>query len=299
MSKHFDNLVTQLDKLARHNRQGSFRTRQRYYEAVLRFCRFLAGRYRLERLANIAPKHIFAYVEFLQAGGKAPSTIKTDLAAIRFFHDLMPSPRYELPNNSGLFLQRRTIGGIDRTWSAPEFNRMLVCALAAGREDYITILYLGRYAALRIHECFRMDTATAAKAIKGAALTIKGKGGLVRTVPLNTIVTDRLKKHLETTPRGQKLFVLYGKPTHKAIKDFQTFLTANRLYAQDAGSTRPMTFHGLRHTQAAEWYVEFTKQGQTPYQARKAVSKLLGHGRDDVTRIYLASLGREGGADGK
>ena len=61
MSKHFENLVFQLDKLARHNRQGSFRTRQRYYyEAMSRFCRFLAGRYRMERLANIAPKHVFA-----------------------------------------------------------------------------------------------------------------------------------------------------------------------------------------------------------------------------------------------
>ena len=27
MSKHFENLATQLDKLARHNRQGSFRTK--------------------------------------------------------------------------------------------------------------------------------------------------------------------------------------------------------------------------------------------------------------------------------
>lgn len=299
MSKHFDNLVTQLDKLARHNRQGSFRTRQRYYEAMLRFCRFLAGRYRLERLANIAPKHVFAYVEFLQASGKAPSTVKTDLAAIRFFYDLMPSPRYELPSNSELFLQRRTIGGIDRTWSTPEFNRMLMCALAAGREDYITILYLGRYAALRIHECFRIDTATAAKAIKETALTIKGKGGLVRTVSMSDILLERFKKHLKATPRGHKLFVSDGVSAHKAIKDFQAFLAANRPYAQDAGSDRPMTFHGLRHTRAAEWYVEFVKQGQTPYQARKAVSKLLGHGRDDVTRIYLASLGKEGGADGK
>lgn len=126
MPKHFENLVTQLDKLARHNRQGSFRTRQ------------------------------------------------------------------------------RRIGGLDRTWSVPEFNRMLMCALAA-----------------------------------------------------------------------------------------------NRLYAQDVGSDRPMPFHGLRHTRAAEWYVEFVKQGQTPYQARKAVSKLLGHGRDDVTRIYLASLDKGDGADGK
>lgn len=299
MSKHFDNLVTQLDKLARHNRQGSFRTRQRYYEAMLRFCRFLAGRYKLERMANIAPKHVFAYVEFLQAGGKAPATIKTDLAAIRFFHDLMPNPRYELPDNSELFLQRRAIGGIDRTWSTAEFNRMLMCALAAGREAYVTVLYLGRYAALRIHECFRIDTAAAAKAIKEIALTIKGKGGLVRTVPLNDIVLDRLKKHLETTPRGHKLFVPDGVPTHKAIKDFQAFLAANRPYAQDAGSDRPMTFHGLRHTRAAEWYVEFVNQGKTPYQARKAVSRLLGHGRDDVTRIYLASLDKGDGADGK
>lgn len=296
MSKHLDNLIAQLDRLARHNRQGSFRTRRRYYEAMLRFCRFLAGRYRLERLANIAPKHIFAYVEFLQAGGKAPSTIQTDLAAIRFFHDLMPDPRYELPGNSELLLQRRTFGGVDRTWSAPEFNRMLMCALAAGREDYITILYLGRYAALRIHECFRIDTATAAKAVKEAALTIKGKGGLVRTVPLNIILLDRLKLHLEATPRGQKLFVSNGVPTHREIKSFQSFLAANRLYAQDSGSDRPMTFHGLRHTRAAEWYVEFVKQGQTPYQARKAVSQLLGHGRDDVTRIYLASLDRKEGA---
>lgn len=217
MSKHFENLVTQLDKLARHNRQGSFRTRQRYYEAMLRFCRFLAGRYKLERLANIAPKHVFVYVEFLQAGGKAPSTIITDLAAIRFFHDLMPSPRYELPSNSELFLQRRTIGGVDRTWSTPEFNRMLMCAPAAGREDYITILCLGRYAALRIHECFRIDTATAAKAVKEAALTIKGKGGLVRTVPLNAIVTDRLKKHLENTPADKNCsFQTINPPTKRS-----------------------------------------------------------------------------------
>lgn len=238
-------------------------------------------------------------MEFLQAGGKAPSTIKTDLAAIRFFHDLMPNPRYELPDNSELFLRRRRVGGVDRTWSAPEFNRMLMCALAAGREDYITILYLGRYAALRIHECFRMDTATAAKAFREGVLTIKGKGGLVRTVPLNDVLRERLNRHLAATPRGQKLFIPDGVPTHKAIKDFQAFLAANRLYAQGAGSDHPVTFHGLRHTRAAEWYVEFVKQGQTPYQARKAVSKLLGHGRDDVTRIYLASLDKGDCGDGK
>ena len=37
----YHTLVTQLDKLARHNRQGSFRTKDRYYEAVKRFCAYL------------------------------------------------------------------------------------------------------------------------------------------------------------------------------------------------------------------------------------------------------------------
>lgn len=298
MSKQYENLLFQLDKLHRHNRQGSFRTRQRYYEAMQRFCRFLADEYHVERLANIAPKHIFAYVTRLQEKGRSASTIKTDLSAIRFFHDLIPSPRYELPGNDSLMLQRRTFGEENRTWSTPEFNRMLMAALGAGREDYVTILYLGRYAALRIHECFRIDTATAEKAVKENALTIKGKGGLVRTVPLNDLLVKRLQLHLETTPRGHKLFVSDDKQTHEAIKRFQVFIYLQRQSIQDPGSTRPMTFHGLRHTRAAEWYQEFIQEGKNPYEARKAVSKLLGHGRDDVTRIYLASVKEKSGADG-
>ena len=56
MTNHYLNLMTQVDKLHRHNRQGSFKTRARYYEAMQRFCRFLADAFRLERLANIAQK---------------------------------------------------------------------------------------------------------------------------------------------------------------------------------------------------------------------------------------------------
>ena len=50
-------LVSQLDKLARHNRQGSFRTKERYYEAMKRFCAYLADEFRLQKLENISGKH--------------------------------------------------------------------------------------------------------------------------------------------------------------------------------------------------------------------------------------------------
>ena len=157
----YQTLVTQLDKLARHNRQGSFRTKDRYYEAVKRFCAYLAAHYHLQKLENISGKHLVSYVLYLQAQGKSASTIKTDLSAIRFFHDKMSCPKYTLPDNGalGVALERRRFGQQDRTWTNSEFGKLIGRAMAEEREDYILALYLARYAGLRIHECFRMDTA--------------------------------------------------------------------------------------------------------------------------------------------
>ena len=52
-------LLAQLDKLARHNRQGSFRTKERYYEAMKRFCAFLADAFRLQKLSNSTCRRLF------------------------------------------------------------------------------------------------------------------------------------------------------------------------------------------------------------------------------------------------
>ncbi len=79
----YNSLIAQLDKVARHNRQGSYRTKERYYKAMKRFCRFLAEEYHLQKLANIAPKHLNAYIVKLQAEGKsaAPSRLIWRLSA--------------------------------------------------------------------------------------------------------------------------------------------------------------------------------------------------------------------------
>lgn len=62
-------------------------------------------------------KILTAYVLRMQESGKAVSTIKTDLAAIRFFHDKMSRPKYRLPTNDELAaeLERRCFGGTNRT----------------------------------------------------------------------------------------------------------------------------------------------------------------------------------------
>ena len=293
----YNSLVAQLDRLARHNRQGSFRTKERYYEAEKRFCAFLAEEFRLQKLANVSGKHLVNYVLTMQEQGKSASTIKTELAAIRFFHDKIENAKYRLPDNSelGVELERRSFGGVDRSWSEAEFDRMLELALEAGREDYIIALCLGRLAGLRIHECFRIDTAIAEKALRENAITIKGKGGKIRTVPIeDERITVILRKRLAATKRGHKRLVSDDMRTDVAIAELQQFIAAHRDIIRDEGHDHPLTFHGLRHTYAVEKYKALLASGKTELDAHYEVSRLLGHERPDVTDIYLASLNEPG-----
>ncbi len=286
----YQNLLVQLDKLYRHCRQGSYQTRARYYEAMKRLCRYLADTYHLERLANLAPKHIEAYAAHLRQEGKSPSTIKTDLAAIRFFHDQMPNPRYELPSNQELALERRAFGTVDRAWSEEEFRRMCALAEADGKEDYVTLFHLARDTGLRIHECFRIDTSMVRHALRTHALTVTCKGGLRRTVGLSDDLRGRLRRQAEQTARGQKLFVAPEEQTHTAINTLQAYILLNRSRVQDPGAARDITFHGLRHTFAAEQYKALTARGLSREAAEQRVAELLGHRRRDMARIYLTSV---------
>ena len=298
-NKIYINLLAQFEKLFKHNRQGSFRTKYRYAEAYKRFLVFLSEVYRLEKIANVAPKHVYAYTDKLVQTGKSTAYIKPELAAIRFWHDQIPNPKFRhLPDNKELNLARRKYGGVDRTWSHREFNMGIVRATALGREDYVTILCLARYAALRLHECFRIDTLTAAVTLKTGTLRIKGKGGLVREVPINLTIEIQFEKMLAVTPRGHKLFVQPDDKTHLAMHRFQNFISRYKADIQDFSSTRPLHFHGLRHTRACEWYIELLERGISERQARLEVAKLLGHGRDDVVKVYLASLQKDGDVDG-
>ena len=221
----YHTLVTQLDKLARHNRQGSFRTKDRYYEAVKRFCAYLAVHYHLQKLENVSGKLI----------GRA---------------------------------------------------------MAEEREDYILALYLARYAGLRIHECFRMDTAMAERALRENALTVKGKGGKIRIVPIeDDRITMMLQRLLDKTERGHKLLVPDDIPTDRVINAMQQFILRHRdAICDPTAPDRRITFHGLRHTYAAEKYIALVNGGMTPLDAHFTVSRLLGHERPDVTNIYLASV---------
>ena len=145
---------------------------------------------------------------------------------------------------------------------------------------------------MRIHECFRIDTATAEQALRENAITIKGKGGKIRTVPINEQIAIAMREQLKRTKRGHKLLVPDDMHTNRAINQLQFFLYSNREDFQE-DADRPLTFHGLRHTYAAEKYMDLIQNGTSALDAHFEVSRLLGHERADVTNIYLASLPKE------
>jgi integrase/recombinase XerD len=289
----YKNLMNQLNKMARHNRQGSFETKDRYYEAVDRFARHLADLFNLQKFSNVSGKHLSSYVEYMQEQGLAASTIKTDLSAIRFFHDKCEKVRHLLPDNKalkeeyGVDLERRTFGGVDRTWSEKEFKAMVDHAKTLGRKDISDMIQLARYQGLRLHETVRLDRAGAELALRSGQLTAKGKGGLTRLIPLRVEARSLLERVKDGVGRGEKLFVPEGKGAHEVIHSIQSFIENHRDKFAEEDRESSLTYHGLRHSYAREEYDKRIALGMDEKRARLEVAKLLGHGRDSVTRIYL------------
>lgn len=286
----FNSLTDQLKKLRRHTRQGSYGTRQRYYEAMQTFCVYLADVWHLQRLANIRKKHVEGYVWNMQERGCSASTIKTTLSAIRFWYDQIPGDRPPLPANDQLSvtLEQRTLVGVDRAWTEPEYLAFLQLAEEKGEVVFAAVTRLTWHTGLRIHECFRIDRATAIRAIKSGQLTIKGKNGKLRSVPVDKEAKVLLQVWVDRTQPGQKLFVREGVPTDKAIKQMQRFIREHRDAFQIDEAERPRTHHGLRHAYAAREYTDRIRDGKTVQDAKQEVSQELGHNRPEVTDIYLA-----------
>ena len=288
IQKLYRNLENQIKKIKKHNRQGSYKTKERYYTAVQRFCKYLAKEFKLQKFSNISDKHLDKYIQHMKYKEYSISTIKTDLGAIRFYHDKVQNPKYTLGSNSKFNLERRQFGNVERAWSKEEYkNFKKVCVdLKQDRIDHITTL--ARNEGLRIHEVFKIKRHHVEEALfRTSQIFVKGKGGKEKYVPLSKKTRALLEKVIQEVPRGEKIFINEDEKTHLVIKQVQDFINRHRNKWQQEDRQINRTFHGLRHLYAKEQYDIRINKGLSIYQARKEVSKLLGHERDEVTRIYL------------
>lgn len=303
----YENLARQAREYKRKCNQHSFKTRERYFNATLPFCRFLAENYGLQKLANVGAKHFYAYTEHMKEY-KAAATIQSELSGIRavlhFLGDKNP-----LPENSKLDLPKRKVGVLDKSWTQEEYDGMLDLVTSMGRADIHYGSRLMWTFGLRIKEAASLRVWQVRNAIQYDGLNIiKGKGGKDRMVPVfndeqRKLLAD-LKEYYEQKGLRTGDFIISDKclggvtATIKRMENWlynhkKKFILPDRADAtEDGKKTREdtITWHGLRHEFAQRYYAELRKRGYSKHQAKQMVSLALGHERWAITMIYLDDL---------
>lgn len=206
---------------------------------------------------------------------------------IRYFIDIKGGDSKRLSTNKELGVEHRTRDdriGSNKAWSENEVQKFIEYAEKNKEVRYANMVKLAYLEGLRIHEVARLEKSQLVNALQEGILTVKGKGGLVRNIPLyNKELVQRL---CDDTKNGDKVFINKEEQTHKVINNLQVFIyNHNKEFSNR--SDRNLTFHGLRHAYAQNRYRELRNKGIDDYNARLKVSKELGHFRVEITEIYL------------
>ena len=306
----FQNLEGQADK-AYKDKQKSFRTEKIYKDAMSEFCKHLAVEYKINNIENIKAKHVISFVAEMQQNGLSPTTQKNYMSAIRDFADRVGIDQRNIPSNQRLEISTRVFGNVDRTWTDKEFNDFRDVARAYDIKQgegprMELILDVARNFGCRLEGILNLDLNTVNKAISTGELLTKEKNGKINMKPVERLeqreILEKIKAYGEENKQN-KIFVPDNfKNTYKEV---QNFVYNNRGNIQDKERVKSadarimyteskdvykanLTMHGLRHTYLQEQREHYIKNGDATKQADLKVSKLAGHNREEVTKIYLA-----------
>lgn len=299
-------IEVQVEKIFKHTRQGSFGTRDRYKDSCMMFVRFCMERFKMQNIRNIHDKHVSAFIQDRQKIGTAPSTIKGDLSALRYMHDQIQKPRYQLSDNKELqkqydlkLVETSPING-NRGWTQEEYAAMLQVAREQKQQNVEDCMILARTMGLRITEAGAVSRAQAEHALRTGIYLVKGeaKNGKHREVPLSASGKVIFERRLLNTERGERLFIRKGEKTHQVVNRMEKFIEHHRkkVVTEEGmkirtdkrdGSARELTFHGLRYNYVQERVDQELKRGFNLDQASLIVSREVGHERIDVIKIYM------------
>jgi integrase/recombinase XerD len=301
----YQNLWNQAQKIYdwRTHHQGK-RGTERYREGVKAFCKHLAIVYGSKNFKNIRDEHLQSFIKASIESGVSPSTIKTDLSAMRKLHSLLPKKRYQLSHDNKLLgAEKRKIVGIDRAWNNSEAKKASDLAKSMGRKDVDWAIRCARTMGLRLEELTALTKSQVNEALLKGYIHLKNtKGGIPRDIPLNA-GARRVLTEMRDETGNERIFIGHGRTHHQVMKSIKNWVynhrslftevyVPDRQYNQLIGidyERTSLTMHGLRHAFARSEYYARVNCGMDKKEALKQVAELLGHGRDDVTKIYLGS----------
>jgi site-specific recombinase XerD len=285
-----DKLQWDLRQLCSRNRDGSYGTqaaRSRDLDLCARQLKEMG--YRDMRSSSLKDKHVSALVTRWQSEGLSPGTVKNRLAHIRWWAEKVGKPSV-IPNDN------QKLGIPERSYRS-EIGKQI--ALDVEKMEKITddrvklSLALQWAFGLRREESIKFQPEYA---IRGNALHLKPawtKGGRARVVPIHN---DNQRRVLERVKE------VAGKGS--LIPSDRTYIQHLKVYERELKNAGISKAHGLRHAYAQERYKELTgwaaphaggpksaeltaEQRKIDQAARMTISEELGHGREEITAVYL------------
>jgi hypothetical protein len=284
------NLNYLLKLLCQRNRDGSFATRADRERMLALFAsQLLELGYRWLRPESLKPKHVQALLERWRADGISAGTMKNRLAVLRWWAEKIGKESLIARDNDAYAIERRQF-----VTNQDKGKDLDPAQVEKVQSPYVAM-------SLRLQAAFGLRREESIKirpgwADQGNALRLKDswtKGGRERVIPIGTSEQRAVLNEAKKLADGGSLI-----PRDSTYKEQ---LKAFRAECKRVGINGA---HGLRHRYAQERY--FQKTGRqcparggptakqlTPEQrsidqrARLEISAELGHGRGQVTAIYL------------
>src|SRR5699024_4426153 len=296
-----DNLFQQVHKLLDKRSQGGGNAK--YRSSGRAFVNFVATKYKLRNLRNISNKHLRTFAEHRQKQGIVD--VKTELSAIRKLHSKIDNARYQLEkDNAKLGVEDREIvrdgkNIYDKAWTEQEYNDACAIATEKGFHDVEITMRLARNSGLRIEEVTSLSKQQINEALRTGRTEVRGKGGIWRTTYVEEKDYREALKDALKQAQSERVFQRHGRNHEQTITRIRNFINRERdnwstvkKDNKNGGGNRGRertenTLHGLRHQFARDQYYDNIKKGLTEKQSRQEVAIMLGHGRDEVTKIYL------------
>jgi integrase len=286
------NFFFQAKKILRQHTPSSFATKSERFKTVRLVDKQLVELgYRGLELKALKPKHIEALLQKWQADGLSPGTVKNRMTHVRWLAEKINKKGIVPTSNAVLGVENRvyvTGENKGKTISEKQLNSITDQHLKMS-------LKLQAAFGLRREEAMKIQPG---KADHGDHLILDAswcKGGRDRTIPVLNEAQRELLEEAKVLARGRSLIPVQ-----------RTYVEQMKRYENTCIKIGLERAHGLRHNYAHQRYVELTgvqcaavsgisvrdlsaELQAADKNARAIITRELGHGRLQVTAVYLGS----------
>ncbi len=242
-----------------------------YKRDLSRFCQWLEVSWKETR-----SHHISSYVAFLHAKGLAPRSIQRSLSSIRSFFTFLEQNGDVIQNPAAGTKSPKKRSKLPNLLDADQAAKLFVFEAKKNidkRDRAIMELLYG--SGLRLSELTKLDVGHLQ--LQSGFVTVQGKGGKTRQVPLGSLSIDAITTWLQCRDNcapDQPLFT--GRGGNRISP--RTVQARLKVWAQRQLGSNQLHPHMLRHS--------FASHVLESSSDLRAVQELLGHANISTTQIY-------------